>query len=123
MNGPTHQFAGAVAAFAIAQHDSKNKTTPLHHPAVAIPIGAYLGKLPDMIEPSLGNPHHRQFFHSLTVLGLLGVGMHKVYRWDPQDNVKQLLRGLLLLGGAAYLSHLALDALTSRSLPILGKIR
>jgi hypothetical protein len=28
---------------------------------------------PDMNEPSLGNPNHRQFFHSVTVLGLLGM--------------------------------------------------
>jgi len=122
MNGPTHQFAGAVAAMAITQLDSEKNCTALHHPAAAIPIGAFLGKLPDMIEPSLGNPNHRQFFHSVAVLGLLGVGMHKLYRWDPQDNVEGLLRGLLLLGGAAYLSHLALDAMTSRSLPLIGKL-
>ncbi len=122
MNGPTHQFAGAIAALAITQMDSEDNCTALHHPAAAIPIGAFLGKLPDMIEPSLGNPNHRQFFHSVAVLGLLGTGMHKLYRWDPQDNVEGLLRGLLLLGGAAYLSHLALDAMTSRSLPLIGKL-
>ncbi len=122
MNGPTHQFAGAIAALGITQGDSEDKTTALHHPAAAIPIGAFLGRLPDMIEPSLGNPNHRQFFHSVAVLGLLGTGIHKLYRWDPQDNIDKLLRGLLLLGGAAYLSHLALDSLSSESLPILGKL-
>ncbi|MBV1928152.1 MAG: hypothetical protein KUG81_01385 [Gammaproteobacteria bacterium] len=75
-----------------------------------------------MIEPSLGNPNHRQFFYSVAVLGHLGTGMHKLFRWNPQDNAEGLLRGLLPLGGAAYLSHLALDALTSRSLPIPGKL-
>tara|TARA_R110002072_G_scaffold209067_2_gene366515 strand:+ start:4385 stop:4753 length:369 start_codon:yes stop_codon:yes gene_type:complete len=122
MNGPTHQFAGAVAALAITQVDSDNKSTLLHHPAAAIPIGAFLGRLPDMIEPSLRNPNHRQFFHSVTVLGLMGAGMHKLYHWDPQDKFDKLLRGLLLIGGGAYLSHLALDALTSKSLPLIGKL-
>ena len=122
MNGPTHQFAGAIAALTITQIDSEEKSTALHHPAAAIRIGAFLGRLPDMIEPSTGNPNHRQFFHSVVVLGLLGTGMHKIYHWEPQDNIEKLLRGLPLLGGAAYLSHLALDALTSRSLPLVGKI-
>ncbi len=122
MNGPTHQFAGAVAALAITQVDSGDKATVLHHPAAAIPIGAFLGRLPDMIEPSLGNPNHRQFFHSVATLCLMGAGMYKLYHWDPQDNFDKLLRGLLLIGGGAYLSHLALDALTSKSLPLLGKL-
>jgi hypothetical protein len=69
-----------IAALAISQHDSEDKATMLHHPVAAIPIGALLGKLPDIIEPSLANPNHRQFFHSVAVLGLLGAGMHKLYR-------------------------------------------
>ena len=78
MNGPTHQFAGAIAALAIAQSDSSEKASALHHPAAAIPIGAFLGRLPDIIEPSVGNPNHRQFFHSVVVLGLLTTVWHEV---------------------------------------------
>lgn len=122
MNGPTHQFAGAIAALVITQNDTSEKTCALHHPATAIPIGAFLGKLPDMIEPALGNSNHRQFFHSIAVLGLLAAGMRKVYHWEPQDEVEKIIRGVLLVGGAAYLSHLALDALTSRSLPFVGRV-
>ncbi|HSH28996.1 MAG TPA: metal-dependent hydrolase [Thiohalobacter sp.] len=122
MNGPTHQFAGAIAALVMTQNDTSEKTCALHHPAAAIPIGAFLGKLPDMIEPALGNPNHRQFFHSVVVLGLLAAGMRKVYHLDPQNEVEKILRGVLLIGGAAYLSHLALDALTSRSLPLVGRL-
>ncbi len=80
----------------------------MHHPAAALSIGAYLGKLPDFIEPSLGNPNHRQFFHSVLVLGLLGTGVYKLYRWDPQDNIEKVVRGILLMGGAAYLESFAL---------------
>lgn len=79
MNGPTHQFAGAVAALVITQIDSEDKSTALYHPTAAIPIGAFLGRLPDMIEPSLGNPNHRQFFHSVAILGLLETGIYKLY--------------------------------------------
>lgn len=122
MNGPTHQLAGAIAALVMTQNDTSEKSSALHHPAAAIPIGAFLGKLPDMIEPALGNPNHRQFFHSIAVLGLLAAGMRKVYHWEPQDEVEKIIRGVLLVGGAAYLSHLALDALTSRSLPLVGRL-
>jgi inner membrane protein len=122
MNGPTHQFAGAIVALAITQTDANDKTSMLHHPAVAIALGAFLGRLPDMIEPSLGNPNHRQFFHSAAILGLLGIGIHKLYNRDPQSELDKLIRGLLLLAGSAYISHLVLDSLTSRSLPILGKL-
>jgi len=122
MNGPTHQFAGAIAALVMTQNDTPEKSCALHHPAAAIPVGAFLGRLPDMIEPALGNPNHRQFFHSVVVLGLLAAGMRKVYHWEPQDEVEKIIRGVLLVGGTAYLSHLALDALTSRSLPFVGRV-
>ncbi len=122
MNGSTHQLAGALAAFAITSNDTSEKSCQLHHPAATIPIGAILGRLPDMIEPAFRNPNHRQFFHSITVLGLMGTGMLKVYRWDPQDEFEKIIRAALLIGGAAYLSHLALDALTSKSLPLIGRL-
>lgn len=122
MNGPTHQLAGAVAAIAISGKDHEHKSSPLHHPVAAGTVGALLGKLPDIIEPSLRNPHHRQFFHSFAAFGLVGWGLHKVHQWDPEDDFERLIRSILLVGGAAYLSHLALDALTSRSLPLVGRI-
>ena len=122
MNGPAHQLAGAVAGIAITAWDHEGRAGHLHHPVAAGTAGALLGKLPDMIEPALGNPHHRQFFHSFAVLGLVGWGMHKIHQWEPEDGFERLLRGFLLVGGAAYLSHLALDALTSRSLPLVGRI-
>ncbi len=121
MNGPTHQFAGAIAALVITQEDRSEKSYALHHPAAAVPVGAFLGRLPDIIEPALGNPNHRQFFHSVTALGLLAAIMHKAYYWEPQDEFEKIVRGVLVIGGAAYLSHLALDALTSKSLPLVGK--
>lgn len=122
MNGPTHQFAGALTVLAITQNDSSEKSCPLHHPLAALQIGALLGKLPDMIEPALGNPNHRQFFHSITTFCLLTAGMHKVYHWEPKDEFEKVLRGFLLVGGAAYISHLILDALTKKSLPVFGRI-
>ena len=48
-----------IAALAMTQNDTSENSYVLYHPASAIPIGAFLGRLPDMIEPALGNPNHR----------------------------------------------------------------
>lgn len=115
-NGATRQLAGAVAGIAACATDNPDRETSVHHPLAAGAIGAALGKLPDLIEPAV-HTHHRQFFHSVVV-----AGMRKLYQWAPDDGFEKLVRAFLLVGGAAYLSHLALDALTSRSLPLVGKI-
>ena len=122
MNGPTHQFAVTIAALVMTQNDTSKKSCALHRPSAALAVGAFLGRLPDMIEPALGNPNHRQFFHSVAALGLLVAGMHKVYHWEPQDEFEKIVRGVLLVGGTVYLSHLALDSLASKSLPFVGKL-
>lgn len=122
MNSPTHQLAGAISALLITQIDASEKSCAIHHPAAAISVGAFLGRLPDMIEPALRNPNHRQFFHSVTVFCCLIGGLRKVYQWETQDDLERLVRGALLVGGAAYLSHLFLDSTTKKSLPLLGKI-
>ena len=75
MNGPAHQLAGAVTAIAISAKDHEHKSSPLHHPVAAGTVGALLGKLPDIIEPALRNPHHRQFFHSFATFGMVGWGL------------------------------------------------
>jgi membrane-bound metal-dependent hydrolase YbcI (DUF457 family) len=122
MNGPTHQIAGAITALAVTQTDASQKWCALHHPAIAIPAGIFLGTLPDIIEPALGNPNHRQFFHSVTVLCVLTAGIYKTYHWKPQNEIEKLIRCVMLVGGTAYISHLILDALTSKSLPLVGKL-
>lgn len=52
----------------------------------------------------------------------MSTGRHKRYHWDSQDKFDKLLLGLLLIGDEAYPSHLALDTLTSKSLPLIGKL-
>ena len=81
-------------------------------------LGLYAAKLPDMIEPAL-NPNHRKFFHSFTFGTGVSYAMYKVYKWEPNDSVEKVLRGILLILGGAYLSHLILDASTPKSLPLI----
>ena len=74
--------------------------------------------LPDLFEPAV-NPNHRQLFHSVAMFGAIGYGMWKLNHWKPEDDWQRLLRVLGLVGGAAYLSHLARDAFTAKSLPMI----
>lgn len=121
-NGPTHSIVGGFSGLAVVLLDKDDNGNRNHNPLPAIVVGDVFGRLPDLLEPSLKNPHHRQFFHSLVILGLVGYGTKKVYNWQPEDTIESILRFLALCAGAAYMSHLLLDAVTPRSLPLIGKI-
>lgn len=121
-NQTTHSVAGALSGLIVAMFDKNNDHETLYDPFLAAAVGAVSGRLPDILEPALRNPHHRQFFHSFVVLIAAGYGLKKVYEWKPEDNLEALARGVLLFAGAGYISHLLLDATTARSLPIIGKI-
>lgn len=79
---------------------------------------ACLPSLPDMLEPAL-HPNHRKFFHSVAFAMTLGYVMRRIYQWETEGPVEQLTRVVLLVGGAAYLAHLARDAFTAKSLPLV----
>ena len=121
-NGATHSLVGGLSGLAIALCDKDENGDFQHNPILATGIGTLFGKLPDILEPSLNNPHHRQFCHSIVVLGLVGYGLKKAYYWQPRDSFESFLRGVALVAGVGYLSHLVLDATTPRSLPLLGKL-
>ena len=118
-NGADHIAAGALTGMAMACYGlNKDENANL---LLAIGVSTFFSKMPDWIEPAT-NPHHRQFFHSISFLVMLGYGLKKVYDWKPEDSGGQLLRFLTLCAGAGYISHLLLDGLTPRSLPLLGKV-
>ena len=49
----------------------------------------------------------------------LGYGLHRLYKWEAEDDLQRLLRVAGLLAGAAYLAHLTRDAFTAKSLPLI----
>lgn len=79
-----------------------------------------LTKLPDLLEPAT-SPNHRQFFHSLVFASLLGVGLYKLHQWEPDAVADKFWKALGMLAISGYLIHLALDATTAKSLPLIGK--
>jgi len=120
-NDHTHQFIGGLSALAVMTADKKENRTVLHNPLVALASGALLGKLLDVIEPA-NNPHHRQFFHSCLFLTGVAYGVKQVWDMKPETEVGRLARPAALITGGTYISHLLADAITPRSLPLIGKL-
>jgi inner membrane protein len=121
MNGTAHRLGATIALAAAGVATAETPDAKLPRAAIA-GIGGYCcGTLPDLLEPAT-NPHHRQFFHSLAFAVLLGYGTYKLYQWQPESSAGELVRVLGLLAGGAYLTHLALDATTKRSLPLVGRL-
>jgi len=119
----THTIAGGLAGLTFAALDKDKNGNSQHNPLAAIGVGTIAGKLPDIIEPSLGNPHHRQFFHSFLALASIGYATKKAYDWEPETKREAVARSIALFCvRVGSMSHLFLDAMTTRSLPLLGKI-
>lgn len=119
-NAAFHQATAfsAIALLSVAEDHKNGKQTA--RPILDGTIGALLKGLPDKLEPAI-HPNHRQFYHS--VVFALGVGYltYRVYKWEPKDDWQRVGRWLALVAGGAYLTHLAIDACSSKSLPVIGK--
>lgn len=82
--------------------------------ALCTAAGGVAALLPDLLEPA-NSPSHRAFFHSATASALVAYGFTGNHTKECSPET------LLLLGvvGCGYLSHLALDAGTPKSIPII----
>ncbi len=74
-----------------------------------------LGSLPDWIEPSLGNPNHRQFFHSATFVVMLVAIQQSDWLKAQAAPTQAIIRAVIF----QYLVHVGADALTPRSVPFV----
>ena len=118
-NGITHSVVGGLCGLGVALAE-QDKQSPINL-MLAIGVGVVFGKLPDILEPAI-HPHHRQFCHSVAVFAVVAYGIKKAYEWKPQGSIGEFWRVLALCAGAGYISHLVLDGVTPRSLPLLGKV-
>lgn len=104
-----------VATAAVQPHCER----PVDGSALAMgTAAALLPSLPDVLEPA-SHPNHRRFFHSVTFAIAVGYGLRRAYKWEAQEPWEQLARMAALVAGVAYLAHLARDAFTARSLPLV----
>lgn len=118
-DGFTHSVVGGLSGLGVVL--AEQDALPPINPLLATSVGVAFAKLPDILEPAT-NPHHRQFCHSLVVLAAIGYGVKKVYDWKPQGRTGEFWRVMALCAGVGYISHLVLDGLTPRSLPLIGTV-
>lgn len=77
-------------------------------------VGGAVGLLPDILEPAT-SPNHRKFCHSVVTGGAIALGAFGEHTktWTEEN---QFMTSTCALG---YLSHLYLDCLTPKGLPLI----
>lgn len=116
-NFTSHALAGAAAgalAYLIWAH-SRNQTFDLGQLFLCGGVGTAAGVAADVLEPAI-HSHHRAFFHSLAFGGAGALTVARVCR-DPNTCHSTAL--LALAASLGYGSHLLLDAMTPRGLPLI----
>lgn len=149
MDGKTHRIVGAVAGVGttIACRHFERRDLRLFEVVGAGFGGVLGGMLPDVLEPATSS-YHRQFAHSAAATGGLICAAAKTLgnvrnrldakadelyaRAQASDNWLErilLYLGSFLLDGltgfltglaGGYVSHVALDSMTPRGIPLLG---
>ena len=100
----------------IAYRQLSNTKSDLGEAIMAGLISAAGATAPDLIEPAL-HPHHRGVAHSLLAGGSVGKALHFVHGGSGHFTAtEQFVLSFLAVG---YLSHLVLDGLTPRGLPLV----
>lgn len=148
-NGRTHKVVGAVAggSFALVRSAGQPAAHRTVETAGGVLAGVGLGVLPDVLEPAI-HPGHRSVAHGAAPAVALGVlASRHLDSWQAslraradrqgalamqsQSTLAQLWHAFLELllrlaagavagGLGGYGSHLALDAFTPRSLPLIA---
>lgn len=121
MNGVAHKTVTgiSIATFLAIQDQREGRASA--RPLAGGAAAALLACLPDLMQPAT-HPNHRQFFHSLVFAGVLVTGFMKLREYKPSSTGAALLRRLGLIAMPAYLIHVAMDATTAKSLPVVGRV-
>ena len=147
----THQILGATSATGVALATSDGLPDPgrLVYCLGALAGGSIGGIAPDVLEPAI-HGHHRDFFHSLSVAGLVSAGAAggaagagpdlraraaelRAARLvlsadDPRrtslalrEYAIYLLLGLAIGFAVGYVTHIAADLVTPRGVPVVSR--
>ena len=117
MNSSKHALIGAGVGFEnyITYKKLKKEPVSLEGAILSLVGGAFLGLLPDILEPAT-NPDHRGFFHSTGLLLLIGYFNIKAYQNKDLTDIQKFILSLI---SGSYSSHLIADSQTKKSLPLL----
>lgn len=100
-----------VATQLYEQKDNPAAQIDLGRFGVNVGGGLFAGALPDLLEPSLSNPNHRGFCHSLAAAVLMWWLMSGRHTYD----LPVALRRFLLIFAAGYVTHLGADLVFSKA--------
>lgn len=121
MNAKQHACLGLIAGgsytfikYLLEKSNDQNTIFSWRQLVINMGLGLAFASLPDWIEPAT-NPNHRKFFHSLTAAGLVGYGMFGKHTRNVEVKLKDSVRSI----GLSYLCHLAADATTPKSIPLI----
>lgn len=119
-NASQHRAGACVALAALQAIDEHRKFGRITSGVLLAALGGYsLGTLPDLLEPSLRNPNHRGFGHSVVLGVFVGYVAWRLHQWTPDTRSERIVRAIFLTVAGAYLIHLLLDSTTPRSLPFI----
>jgi inner membrane protein len=117
----THRLINFLAGgLALGHAHANGNGRGLPDPVSGALLCSWCARLPDLVEPAL-HPNHRQFFHSVAFMAMLGIGLYTAYKWETEATGEAFLRGAMLVAGGAYFLHIAADACTAKSIPLIGK--
>lgn len=117
MNASAHIATGAASSALIvflANHTAGIKTDPGDLILGAL-LGGFTGLLPDIIEPAI-NPNHRAICHSILALSAAIYATWKLHGASELTAEQKKMLGALSCG---FISHLGMDALTPKGLPLI----
>ena len=117
-NRSAHVAAGCISATAFYLSLVEVPDDP-HHLVVMFGASYFGSRLPDLLEPAT-NPNHRAFLHSVVFLLLLVAAIKLLVDWKPKSEWERVGKVLLVAAGVGYVSHLVLDSLTPRGLPLIA---
>lgn len=116
-NRDTHLLIGflvGVGAYAVTRWIQNEEIKPLSA-LIAGAGGALAGELPDLLEPAT-SPNHRSHLHSVGTGGVIIYGMVELNKVEEVDKDLQAIFNGVICG---YISHLAADSTTKKSLPLI----
>lgn len=120
-SAPAHRAAAVVAGLVTSFVNSGPEEERVEMAALFTAASLFGAKLPDILEPAL-HPNHRAFFHSFLVFGGSVWAVKALWEWRPESLNERRLRAVLLGALVGYCSHLGLDALTCKGLPLIGPV-
>ncbi|MGA7801622.1 MAG: metal-dependent hydrolase [Gammaproteobacteria bacterium] len=120
-NGAAHRTVAALGVGAALAHAESKRGESTAKPLIGAGIAGLCGTLPDVLEPAL-HPNHRQFFHSVPVLGGIGYLLDALNKRKPEDSFDELLKVVSMSAATAYGIHLLMDGLTPKGLPLIGRL-